>query len=57
MQTKIASYGKRFLALMLSLLMLVSVMPAAAWAAAEVRRRRRKAGEDHSGRQQRGAGL
>ena len=37
MQTKIASYGKRFLALMLSLLMLVSVMPAAAWAAADAK--------------------
>ena len=34
MQTKSTSYGKKLLALMLSLLMLVSVLPVSAWAAA-----------------------
>ena len=37
MQTKITSYGKKLLALMLSLLMLVSVLPVSAWAAANAK--------------------
>ena len=37
MQTKSTSYGKKLLALMLSLLMLVSVLPVSAWAAADAK--------------------
>ena len=37
MQTKITSHGKKLLALMLSLLMLVSVLPVSAWAAANAK--------------------
>ena len=37
MQTKSTSYGKKLLALMLSLLMLVSVLPVSAWAAANAK--------------------
>ncbi len=37
MQTKITSHGKKLLALMLSLLMLVSVLPVSAWAAADAK--------------------
>ena len=37
MQTKSTSHGKKLLALMLSLLMLVSVLPVSAWAAANAK--------------------
>ena len=37
MQTKSTSYGKKLLALMLSLLMLVSVLPVSAWAATDAK--------------------
>ena len=37
MQTKSTSYGKKLLALMLSLLMLVSALPVSAWAAADAK--------------------
>ena len=37
MQTKSTSHGKKLLALMLSLLMLVSVLPVSAWAAADAK--------------------
>lgn len=37
MQTKSTSYGKKLLALMLSLLMLVSVLPVSAWATADAK--------------------
>lgn len=40
MQTKSTSHGKKLLALMLSLLMLVSVLPVSAWAAPMQSRRR-----------------
>ena len=37
MQTKSTSHGKKLLALMLSLLMLVSVLPVSAWAATDAK--------------------